>query len=197
MGKRGNEVLVLPIFCYNGSNKGARGNINRGRDLPLIRKLGKEHDVESFDEQWRWCYIALEGATVTDKEKEKLNKIIDTEPNIAEAHRIYIQSLQSDDKDLQLHMLQELNAEWRYAGELATARRTGLKEGREEGLTQGRTQGLEEGKAEGKVEGRAEGMAEGMLEAKREDTKAMKTAGLDINLIIQCTGLSEKEVSAL
>jgi len=50
---------------------------------------------------------------------------------------------------------------------------------------------------EGKEEGRREGRLEGIKEGKREDAKMMLKEGLDLNLIIKITGLTESEVLEL
>lgn len=187
-------------------------------NMPLIRALGDGKDVEDFDEQLSWCYyIAMEGTKMTAEENAKVETIIDSNIDIGKAHKRYIQSLQTDDQDLQLRMLQELNAEWRYAGELATARKLAMAEGLEEGLAKGMQegrekgmqeglekglqeglgkgikQGIEQGIAEGLTKGREEGHREGVLEI----AKTMKTTGLDIGLIVQYTGLSEEALSSL
>src|SRR5574344_1614492 len=59
----------------------------------------------------------------------------------------------------------------------------------EKGIERGRTEGLEEGMAKGKAKGLAEG--------KRAVARAMKTKGLDVNIIAECTGLSIKEIEKL
>lgn len=147
-------------------------------NMPLVRSLGNNTDVEDFDEQLSWCYyIAMEGAMMTTEEKEKVDTIIDSNIDIEKAHKRYIQSLLTDDQDLQLRMLQELNAEWRYAGELATARNMAMAEGLELG----------------REEGREEGYRQGILEMAR----TMKASGVAIGLIAGYTGLSEKELATL
>ncbi len=159
-------------------------------NMPLVRSLGNNTKIEDFDEQLSWCYyIAMEGTMMTAEEKVKVDTIIDSNIDIEKAHKRYIQSLLTDDQDLQLRMLQELNAEWRYAGELVTARNMALAEGREEGFTQG----LAKGHEEGREEGRSAGHRQGILETAR----TMKASGIDIALITECTGLSEQELSSL
>lgn len=53
--------------------------------------------------------------------------------------------------------------------------------------------GFERGKEEGLVEGKAEGKAENTVEI----AKKMLNKNIDINLIIQCTGLSKEEIEKL
>lgn len=84
---------------------------------------------------------------------------------------------------------------------LDTAREEGLAEGLEEGKKIGRAEGLEEGRAEGKAEGRAEGLAEGLEEGRAEERRntalKMISMGMSNEIIINLTGLSEKEINSL
>lgn len=84
---------------------------------------------------------------------------------------------------------------------LDTAREEGLAEGLEEGKKIGRAEGLEEGRAEGKAEGRAEGLAEGLEEGRAEERRntalKMISMGMSNEIIINLTGLSEKEIKSL
>ena len=74
---------------------------------------------------------------------------------------------------------------------------TKLIEGKLEGKLEGRAEGLAEGREEGLAEGREEGRAEGELETKRTIARNMKTTGVDIAVISQCTGLSVDEIEKL
>jgi predicted transposase/invertase (TIGR01784 family) len=69
----------------------------------------------------------------------------------------------------------------------------GLEEGRQEGLEEGRQEGLEEGRLEGLEEGRLEGLQEG----KYNMAKLLKDNGVQIELIIQTTGLTREEIELL
>jgi predicted transposase/invertase (TIGR01784 family) len=69
----------------------------------------------------------------------------------------------------------------------------GLEEGRQEGLEEGRQEGLEEGRQEGLEEGRLEGLQEG----KYNMAKLLKDNGVQIQLIIQTTGLTREEIDLL
>jgi predicted transposase/invertase (TIGR01784 family) len=77
----------------------------------------------------------------------------------------------------------------------------GLEEGRQEGLEEGRQEGLEEGRQEGLEEGRLEGLEEGRLEGLQEGkynmAKLLKDNGVQIQLIIQTTGLTREEIDLL
>jgi predicted transposase/invertase (TIGR01784 family) len=80
----------------------------------------------------------------------------------------------------------------REARMLAEAREKALKD-----INSIRGEAMREGKEEGRREGRREGRLEGIKEGKREDAKMMLKEGLDLNLIIKITGLTESEVLEL
>jgi predicted transposase/invertase (TIGR01784 family) len=69
----------------------------------------------------------------------------------------------------------------------------GRSEGKIEGLEEGRQEGLEEGRQEGLEEGRLEGLEEG----KYNMAKLLKDNGVQIQLIIQTTGLTREEIDLL
>ena len=70
---------------------------------------------------------------------------------------------------------------------------TGIKDG----IEIGKKQGIRIGIKEGIKAGMEKGMEKGIKEEKKLTAKAMKTKGLDMNLIIEITGLSEEEINKL
>ena len=78
-------------------------------------------------------------------------------------------------------------------GVIDTAFIEGRSEGKIEGLEEGRQEGLEEGRLEGLEEGRLEGLQEG----KYNMAKLLKDNGVQIQLIIQITGLTREEIDLL
>ncbi|WP_294628505.1 Rpn family recombination-promoting nuclease/putative transposase [uncultured Bacteroides sp.] len=76
---------------------------------------------------------------------------------------------------------------------LNSAERKGMVRGMEKGLAKGLAEGMEKGLAEGMEKGLAEGIAEGHKEVARN----LKKAGIPTTIIIQSTGLSEKEIEEL
>jgi predicted transposase/invertase (TIGR01784 family) len=78
-------------------------------------------------------------------------------------------------------------------GVIDTAFIDGRSEGKIEGLEEGRQEGLEEGRQEGLEEGRLEGLEEG----KYNMAKLLKDNGVQIQLIIQTTGLTREEIDLL
>ena len=57
--------------------------------------------------------------------------------------------------------------------------------------------GYERGKEEGEAIGRAEGEAIGASETKIKIAREMLNKNLDVNLIVECTGLTIKEIKNL
>lgn len=55
-------------------------------------------------------------------------------------------------------------------------------------------EGRMEGRAEGRMEGRMEGRAEGLAEGRMEVARNMKKLGIPVEIIMQSTGLSEKDI---
>lgn len=55
----------------------------------------------------------------------------------------------------------------------------------------------EEGLAKGRAEGLAAGEAKGLAEGLRQTAINMKRTGLDVDTIVNCTGLSKEEILAL
>jgi len=78
-------------------------------------------------------------------------------------------------------------------GVIDTAFIEGRSEGKIEGLEEGRQEGLEEGRLEGLEEGRIEGLQEG----KYNMAKLLKDNGVQIQLIIQTTGLTREEIDLI
>ena len=68
---------------------------------------------------------------------------------------------------------------------------------RDQGYRDGLSQGKAEGFSQGKVEGKAEGISEGKNERNIEIAKNMLNEGIDINIIIKCTGLTNEDINAL
>ena len=76
---------------------------------------------------------------------------------------------------------------------MVNAERKGLKKGIEQGLQQGLQQGLEQGRAEGLVKGIEKGEEQGV----RKVACNLKENRVPVSLIMQSTGLSEKEIEEL
>ena len=75
--------------------------------------------------------------------------------------------------------------------------RRGVKEGREKGMKEGIEEGMKEGRKEGIKEGIKEGKAKGGAEMRRKIACNLKRAGLPLDVIMQTTGLTAKEIDTL
>ena len=78
---------------------------------------------------------------------------------------------------------------WRYGSGLSAAREQGLEEGRKEGLEQGIEQGIEQGLEAG--------IAQGEASKALAIAKALKTKGVDIDIIAETSGLTKEEIEQL
>ncbi len=65
------------------------------------------------------------------------------------------------------------------------------------GRQEGRREGIKEGIQEGKKEGIKEGMEKGRHKEKLSIAKGLFKKGIDISIIADCTGLTEKEILEL
>lgn len=69
--------------------------------------------------------------------------------------------------------------------------------GKAEGIAEGMAQGIAQGKVEGMAEGIAQGKAEGMAEGKEEIARNLKQMGMDVQTIVQATGLDQEVIDKL
>ena len=76
-------------------------------------------------------------------------------------------------------------------------RMKGKAEGIAEGIAEGMAQGIAQGKAEGMAQGIAQGKAEGMAEGKEEIARNLKQMGMDVQTIVQATGLDQEVIDKL
>ena len=86
---------------------------------------------------------------------------------------------------------------WRYGSGLSAAREQGLEEGRKEGLEQGIEQGIEQGLEQGIEQGLEAGIAQGEASKALAIAKALKTKGVDIDIIVETSGLTKEEIEQL
>lgn len=76
-------------------------------------------------------------------------------------------------------------------------RMEGHMKGLQEGLQEGRQEGLQEGRQEGRQEGLQEGRQEGLQEGCKAVACRLKKFGIPVEVIMESTGLSEKEIENL
>ncbi len=70
------------------------------------------------------------------------------------------------------------------------------EEGRRQGLQQGRLQGLEQGLEQGRRQGLAESQQK-LAEEKVKIARKLKSADVQIDIIVKSTGLAKEQVEAL
>ena len=153
-----------------------------------LKKLRENDIIEpTRKEFWLWFIDhtseeLVKMASVSNEEirkaREELNKIRGNEELM---HRILLEELaEMDERTYMEDVIEEAK-----------------EEARAEGKAEGRAEGRAEGKAEGKAEGLAEGKAEALAEEKVRTAKSMLEKGLDIELIIEITGLSREKIEEL
>lgn len=64
-------------------------------------------------------------------------------------------------------------------------------------IEKGRAEGREQGRAEGREQGRAEGREQGRAEVKLEIAKNLLAMGIPMDKVVQASGLTEEQISAL
>ena len=64
-------------------------------------------------------------------------------------------------------------------------------------IEKGRAEGREQGRAEGREQGRAEGREQGRAEGKLEIAKNLLAMGIPMDKVVQASGLTEEQISAL
>ena len=77
---------------------------------------------------------------------------------------------------------------------LKQGKEEGLKQGKEEGLKQGKEEGLKQGKKEGLKQGKKEGLKQGKKEEKQEIAQKLLSMNIEIEKIVEATGLSKEEI---
>ena len=105
-----------------------------------------------------------------------------------------VSELYNMDQDLREKVIHKMTTERDLRNQMAYAREEAIREG----LAEGKAQGLAEGRAEGRAEGKAQGIAEGLEQGRKEQqikiARTLKSKGLDISMIAECTGLSVEEI---
>ena len=87
--------------------------------------------------------------------------------------------------------------EFEYYANIEEAREEAREEGLEEAREKGLQQGLEEGREKGLKEGFETGITKGTEQTKRETAVNFKAAGIALEIIAECTGLSLETVKAI
>ena len=170
-------------------------------------------EVEKFDKGEdeletnldKWLYLLKNMSNLLGRPERLRDRIFTKLFDVAELAQL-------DDED-RINYIKAMNTERDTYNQIEYARESGREEGREEGHKVGKEEGLKEGREEGRKEGKEEGLKEGHKEGKEEGikegraegakqnscdiAKRMLEKGIDIEIISELTGLTEKEISKL
>ena len=130
---------------------------------------------------------------------ERVDEIVKENEGIKKAKSVLYEM--SEDEKLQ--RLAELREKWELDERSAREyfKTTGLKEGREQGIKEGIKEGIKKGIEEGIEKGIKKGIEEGIEQGKKqkqlEIAQKMKVQNMDIQNIIELTGLTEEEINNL
>ena len=169
-----------------------------------VEKFDKDEDELETDLD-KWLYLLKNMSNLLERPERLRDRIFTKLFDVAELAQL-------DDED-RINYIKAMNTERDTYNQIEYARETGREEGREEGHKVGKEEGLKEGREEGRKEGKEEGLKEGHKEGKEEGikegreegakqnscdiAKRMLEKGIDIEIISELTGLTEKEISKL
>ena len=169
-----------------------------------VEKFDKGEDELETDLD-KWLYLLKNMSNLLKRPERLRDRIFTKLFDVAELAQL-------DDED-RIKYIKAMNTERDTYNQIEYARETGREEGREEGHKVGKEEGLKEGREEGRKEGKEEGLKEGHKEGKEEGikegreegakqnscdiAKRMLEKGIDIEIISELTGLTEKEISKL
>ena len=209
---------IIPILLYHGEKKTWCGPLSFQDSLegltPAIRKkFGKDilnfkcrllnlHDIEVQRKEKRLqsfpgLYILRSIWKLTRKHVEEIfrssEKLDDRERReIIDPVLSYIEEYHPSFDWDELEQIERkiINEE---ENRVVALLETTLEKAQKKGIRKGRI----EGRTEGRAEGRTEGRTEGRLEEKKEVALRMLERGSDVQFVIECTGLEEKELQKL
>ena len=169
-----------------------------------VEKFDKGEDELETDLD-KWLYLLKNMSSLLERPERLRDRIFTKLFDVAELAQL-------DDED-RINYIKAMNTERDTYNQIEYARETGREEGREEGHKVGKEEGLKEGREEGRKEGKEEGLKEGHKEGKEEGikegreegakqkscdiAKRMLEKGIDVETILELTGLTEKEISEL
>ena len=145
-----------------------------------VEKFDKGEDELETDLD-KWLYLLKNMSNLLKRPERLRDRIFTKLFDVAELAQL-------DDKD-RTNYIKSMNTERDTYNQIEYARETG----REEGHKVGKEEGLKEGKEEGIKEGREEGAKQKSFDI----AKRMLEKGIDIEIISELTGLTEKEISKL
>ena len=220
-GMRKEEKLfpVYTICLYHGEKEwdgprklsemmdfGKEGEAFEGMfsDYPMrLYCIGEEEDFDRFHTELRELFCAVknrrdkralqelmekeEGYRHLSAETAKTMSVLLNMPRIWEERERYMEEEEEEEYD----MCQAIK-EW-----IEDERKAGYEEGIKEGIKEGIREGIEEGRKEGIKEGMKAGKAKGETEMRCKIACNLKKTGLPLDVIIQTTGLTAKEIDEL
>ena len=150
-------------------------------ELPLFDK--EENECETDFE--RWIYVLKNMETLQRLPFKARNAVFKRLEDIVD-----IASMSKEDR---IRYDESIKV---YRDRLAIMEFERMK-GKAEGIVEGMAQGIAQGKAEGMAQGIAQGKAEGMAEGKEEIARNLKQMGMDVQTIVQATGLDQEVIDKL
>ena len=191
LGYQNNKATVLAIFnftLFDDNNyvrvfqmKDEKNNIIQNYSIIIFELTKREYCDKKRLRDWLDIFV-----------ENNLDKYQEGGSDIMKKVAGEIVRLNADEEVMFRIISQEVEEKFRI-----TERENDRRDARAEGLAEGRAKGLAEGRAEGLAEGRAEGLAKGRTEGKLDTAKKLKELNVDIDIIIQSTGLSKEEVEKL
>ena len=154
-------------------------------DLVTIRKKYRNSPEKELSplEKWGLFFSYVDH----EKQKDLINKIVNTEEGIMAAEKIVKEMSKADNN-------------WYVQNSIWVAKRdeyTRKAIAREKGLAEGRAEGRTQGIAEGRVEGRAQGITEGAHNKAIEVAKAMLADNMPLDKVALYSGLTPEQVKEL
>ena len=158
-------------------------------EMPKFKK--KEIELNSRLDKWLYFIQHLEDF---DSIPGLFNDIIFSQAfekaEIAKYNDLELRSYQQS-----LKTFRDNKATLDYA--LETTLKEGLEKGIEQGIQKGLEQGIQKGLEQGIQKGLEQGIQKGLEQGIQKIAKNLKEKGVDINFIIETTGLTEEQINAL
>ena len=161
-----------------------------------LSQFFKQNLNNLFDVKDLWCYFVKKSGEISEEDLE----ILSTK---GEGMKTAANHLIKLSRSGSLQMLEEAQDKWdrirkaREAYQFDEGKKKGRVEGRKEGRKEGLATGLKKGIATGLKKGIATGLKKGRVEGMQEVALSMLKRKVDISLISEVTGLSEKEIKNL
>ena len=149
-----------------------------------IAKFNKSLDeLETLYDKWLYALKNL--YKLTQRPKELCDKVFDRLFEEAEIAKFTPQEMREYETSKMAYR--------DIKNSVDTAKREGIAEGMEKGMKEG----MELGMAKGKQEGLAEGMEKGMNQRSLDIARNMLADGVDLNLIMKYSGLTQEQIEKL